>query len=136
VIAVIGDRTSRERDLNPEVPMIQTQVQSAQLQSDVSPLLRSIAVELRERTREVRDLETKQKVFESDGANHEKELADIVARLSIHRRELRMAQRELERLGWFVEDVLPLRLVRMDLNGLEEATWQVTDTGFYRAGNG
>lgn len=116
--------------------MIQTQIQTAQVQTDISPLLRSIAVELRERTREVRDLETKQKACEADTATHEREIADVTARLSVHRRELRMAQRELERLGWFVEEVLPLRLVRMDLDGLEQATWQVTDTGFYRAGNG
>jgi hypothetical protein len=116
--------------------MIQTQIQTAQVQSDVSPLLRSIAVELRERTREVRDLETKQKVLELESSKHENELADITARLSVHRRELRMAQRELERLGWFIEEVLPLRLVRMDLEGLDQASWQVTDTGFYRAGNG
>jgi hypothetical protein len=116
--------------------MIQTQIQSSGMHTKVGPLIRSIAVELRERTREVRDLETKQRACEVDRGAHERELADITARLSVHRRELRMAQRELERLGWFVEEVLPLRLVHMDLDGSDQATWQVTDTGFYRAGEG
>jgi hypothetical protein len=98
VIAAIGDPTSSERELHPEEAMMQTQIQTAEVKADVSPLLRSIAVELRERTRDVRELETRQLVLQAERGAHAKEWSDIEARLSIHRRELRTAMRELERL--------------------------------------
>jgi|SRR5689334_22492965 len=117
--------------------MIQAQARSVDARSDVSPLLRSIALELRERTREVRDLETQQKqMFEQDGTCATREMVDVVARLSVHRRELRSARRELERLGWFVEEVAPLRLVRIELEGAHPGIWQLTDTAFRQPGEG
>jgi hypothetical protein len=136
VIAATGDPTPSERDLEPETPMIPTQFPSAELKSDVSPLLRSIAVELRERTSAVHELEERQSMLEPQAGAHEKELLNIIACLAVHRRELRGARKELERLGWIVEEIAPLRLVRMDDALTGEAAWQITDTGFHRIGNG
>jgi hypothetical protein len=119
---------------NPEVPMLQPQSRSAAVCVDKSPLLRSIAIELRERTRAVRELEAKQQTFTVEPVAHHKELADITACLAVHRREIRLAQKEIERLGWIVEELSPLQLVRIDLESAEQLIWPLTDTGFYRNG--
>jgi hypothetical protein len=117
--------------------MIQNQVRSSDARGDVSPLLRSIAFEVRERLRDIRDLESRQRLIECQSSPPSaKEMSDIAARLSVHRRELRMARRELERMGWIVEEMVPLRLVHIDLDRRDDATWQLTDTGFRRAGSG
>lgn len=96
----------------------------------VAPLLRSIAVEIKERTRSVRDLETRLQAFETTRHVHLDEVARIEADLSVHRRELRQAEKELHRLGWTVEDELPVRFVHRGRNGDADVSFELIETGF------
>lgn len=78
--------------------------------SSLLPLLRSITAEIRERSdaidafeRELQDLGAPRRGQERRG--------DIEAGLSVQRRELRVARRELERLGCELDQDHPLRVL-------------------------
>ena len=102
----------------------------------VAPLLRAIAVEIKERTRCVRDLETRLQAFEKTRHVHLDEVGRIEADLSVHRREIRQAEKELQRLGWTVEDELPVRFVHRGRNGDADVSFELLETGFRPNGTG
>lgn len=93
------------------------------------PLVRSIASEVRDRVRAIAVLESQ---LESRGSRAHDDTLDLGARLSTARRELRLAEKELQRLGWAVERSEPMRLVYGGEEGDADLTWQPEDTGFYR----
>ncbi len=74
------------------------------------PLLRSIGIELTERLHEIRVLQGRLAAQERLDAPAEA-VADLNAALSNHYRELRLAQRELQRLGCTLDDNHPLRIL-------------------------
>lgn len=97
------------------------------------PLVRSIAGEVRDRARAIAVMESQ---LESRGrtkrADKLAEVGEIEARLACSRRELRMAEKELMRLGWIVERSEPMRLIYHSDEGAADLTWQPDDTGFYK----
>ena len=78
--------------------------------SALLPLLRSITAEIRERSEAIDAL-----VLELQGLGHTRRARDrrgaIEADRSVQRRELRVARRELERLGCSLDEDHPLRVL-------------------------
>ena len=76
------------------------------------PLLRSIMQEIQERARAIARLERRREILTAaEGAyDRENRLADVDGRLSVHRYEVRLAMRELERLGCALDQHDPLRV--------------------------
>lgn len=74
-----------------------------QLQS-LLPLLRSITREIEERSAALTELEEN---LEALSGNPD-ETREVVAQIATHRRQLRLAQRELERLGCSIVGTTPL----------------------------
>ena len=72
------------------------------------PLLRSITAEIRERSEAIDALE--HELQELGGTRRERR-GEVEASLSIERRELRVARRELERLGCALDEDHPLRVL-------------------------
>ena len=75
------------------------------------PLLESITREVVDRLHEVRIFQGKLALLEqgkSVGGTRSEEYLDLRAALSNHRREIRLAMRELERLGCVVDEHNPL----------------------------
>jgi len=78
--------------------------------SALLPLLRSITAEIRERTETIDALESA--LQELGKTRRTRELrGDAEAKLSIERREIRVARRELERLGCVLDEDHPLRVL-------------------------
>lgn len=78
--------------------------------SQLVPLLRSITREMRERTHAVEHLEAKLRDARRAGPDSEAFLS-VQAELSTQKRELRLARKELERLGCALDDSHPLRVL-------------------------
>jgi hypothetical protein len=76
------------------------------------PLLRSIMHEIQERGRAITRLERRREILTSaEGAyDRQNRMSDVEGRLSIHRREMRLAMRELERLGCALDQDDPRRV--------------------------
>jgi hypothetical protein len=76
------------------------------------PLLRSIMNEVQERARAIARLERRREILTAaEGAyDRENRMSEVEGRLAIHRRELRLATRELERLGCALDQADPLRV--------------------------
>ncbi len=94
--------------------------------SALLPLLRSITAEIRERSeaaealgREIADLGTSRKARSRRG--------DLEADLSVQRRELRVARRELERLGCTLDQDHPLRVLIPGEDGNHGFAWNPRD---------
>ena len=81
-----------------------------QLAQQVLPLLRSIGLELSERLHEIRLLQGRIALTESHDDGLE-ELPHLLATLANHRREVRMAAKELERLGCTLDEDCPGRIL-------------------------
>jgi hypothetical protein len=81
------------------------------------PLLVSIGREVKNRIRAIDELE--QKLARYGSANPARDAAanEIQAQLSTHKRELRLALKELERLGCDLDEDHPLRILIPGLNG-------------------
>ncbi len=78
--------------------------------SALLPLLRSITAEIRERTETIDALESA--LQELGKTRRTRELrGDAEAKLSTERREIRVARRELERLGCVLDEDHPLRVL-------------------------
>ena len=77
---------------------------------ELIPLLRAIQREVRERREEVLRLESTLRVFKRRASNHPR-LASIQGDLMTHRRELRLSERELERLGCTLDGERPFRVL-------------------------
>ncbi|MEY2786452.1 MAG: hypothetical protein RL277_2664 [Planctomycetota bacterium] len=98
------------------------------------PLLRSISMELRERSDAIENLD--QRVLELGGRNAKRRkksdaLLDVEADLANHRRELRHTQGELTKLGCVQDQDHPLRILIPGSDGEIEHgfTWDgVADT--------
>ncbi len=78
--------------------------------SALLPLLRSITLEIRERSEAIDAIERSllRVGRKTDLAEHRRRSE---AQLSVHRRELRLAQRELERLGCTLDGDHPMRVL-------------------------
>jgi hypothetical protein len=76
------------------------------------PLLRSIMQEIQERAGAITRLERRREILtQAEGAfDRKNRLADVESRLSVHRRELRLATREIERLGCALDQDDPTRV--------------------------
>ena len=114
--------------------MIHESKKTVQATERLAPLLRSIAIEIKERTRAARDLELRLQSFETTRHAHRDEVGRIEAALSCHRRELRLAEKELARLGWTLEDALPVCLLHRGPKGDPDVSFQLLETGFYPKG--
>lgn len=76
------------------------------------PLLESIVREVADRLHEIRILESRIGRIEAEaGEQASSEFFDLKASLATHRREIRLATRELERLGCVVDGRHPLRII-------------------------
>ncbi|MCH2104440.1 MAG: DUF2203 family protein [Planctomycetes bacterium] len=96
---------------------------------ELIPLLRSIQREVRERRDEILRLENTARVFKRRAKDHPR-LASLQAELMTHRRELRMSERELERLGCALDGERPFRvLIPGDDGAIENGfAWDLGDT--------
>ena len=96
---------------------------------ELIPLLRSIQREVRERREEILRLESTSRVFKRRAADHPR-LVSIQAELMTHRRELRLAGRELERLGCALDGERPFRVLIPGNDGAIEHgyAWDLGDT--------
>jgi hypothetical protein len=98
--------------------------------SQVSPLLRSIAREIVERTAAIVQLECRLEAVRGDSASGTGGPGHIAPRLANHRSELRLAEAELNRLGWKRDASAPLRFLRAAGGGM---AWQPEETSFFLA---
>ena len=96
---------------------------------ELIPLLRSIQREVRERREEILRLENTLRVFKRRASEHPR-LASTQAELMTHRRELRLSERELERLGCALDGERPFRvLIPGDDGAIEHGfAWDLGDT--------
>jgi hypothetical protein len=77
------------------------------------PLLRSIMSEVQERARAIARLERRREILTAaEGAyDRDNRLSEVESKLSIQRREVRLAMRDLERLGCAIDQTDPLRVL-------------------------
>ena len=76
----------------------------------LSPLLRSIAREMQERTRALNLLEHRMEMLAADPYPDRDETNNLVAEIATHKRELRQAEKELRNLGCSVVGTEPLAI--------------------------
>jgi hypothetical protein len=90
------------------------------------PLLRSIGEEILERAAHVVHIEEMIAALSTAPRVHATEIASNQAELAYQRRELRIAERELERLGCQIDSLAPLtfRIKTSDDHGF---TWRLGD---------
>jgi hypothetical protein len=81
------------------------------------PLLVSIGREVKNRIRSIDEFERKLEAYGPGNPPRDAEGTQIVAELAIHKRELRSALKELERLGCELDADHPLRILIPGLNG-------------------
>jgi hypothetical protein len=98
----------------------------------VAPYLRSIALEIEERTQAIRGLEAQTDALARKRRSNLGEIGRLEAELSVQRRELRMATEELKRLGWTVAETLPACFLHCDAEGDADLAYQLVRTGFHR----
>lgn len=91
------------------------------------PLLDAIFREVADRRHAARTLEKQLARSRREDANAP-ELHDLRARLAAHRRELRLARKEFERLGCVVDDDHPTRVFIPGTTGRREFHWDAGDT--------
>jgi hypothetical protein len=84
--------------------------------SALLPLLRSITAELRERSETIDALERELSTLGMSRRTRERR-GDLEGALSVQRRELRVAHRELERLGCQLDADHPLRVLIPGVDG-------------------
>jgi hypothetical protein len=95
------------------------------------PLLDAIFREVADRRREVRMLE-KQLAAAKRVPGEGDEGASLQARLATHRRELRLARKEFERLGCIVDEHNPNRVLILGPNGSQAFRWDAGDSAVQR----
>tara|TARA_R110002126_G_scaffold25583_3_gene87455 strand:+ start:1400 stop:1759 length:360 start_codon:yes stop_codon:yes gene_type:complete len=83
------------------------------------PLLDVITREMTERAEAVRTLTRKLRILRRDDAP-QNAILDLQARLSNHRRELRLSTEELEKLGCYVDEGSPLAVIIPGADGKHE----------------
>ena len=97
------------------------------------PLLRSIATEIKERTRALAELEARHKALARERRAHSVEVWEIEARLIDERRELRRVEKELARLGWYVDECYPQPVLLRCKASAPGLTWRLDDASPRRA---
>lgn len=100
------------------------------------PLLHTIAEEIADRTHEIRVIQGRLSRLQSDGDLAE--ILELKARMAIHRRELRMTLRELDRLGCVVDERNPRRILIPGTDGnLEDGfEWEASDPTLRQVSSG
>jgi len=83
------------------------------------PLLNVITTEMTERAEAVRTLTRQLRVLRREDAAQNK-ILDLQARISTHRRELRLSTEELEKLGCYVDEGSPLAVIIPGADGKHE----------------
>ena len=108
-----------------------------QLAQQLLPLLESIGQEIAERLHEVRILQGRIAVQEYHGGEVT-ELLDLKATLANHKREVRLASKELERLGCTLDDDCPGRILIPGADGevAHGFTWEASDPSLRRVSTG
>lgn len=98
------------------------------------PLLKSITKEMDERLTRIRRLEALLESTENDQRARTSAELDLQAELATQRRELRLARKELERLGCVVDPAHPQRVLIPGSDGNIERgfRWDLDATGVYR----
>lgn len=98
------------------------------------PLLKSITKEMDERITRIRRLEKLLEPALTDERTRTNAELDLLAELATQRRELRLARKELERLGCVVDPAHPQRVLIPGSDGnLERGfRWELDATGVYR----
>lgn len=93
------------------------------------PLLGSIAHEIQERSEQLERLETRIEEHSSKPSPDQDKLYNWVAEAAAHRRGLRLAKQELDRLGCSVVGMEPLtfRIPGKDGEGKHSFVWQSGD---------
>jgi hypothetical protein len=91
------------------------------------PLLRSVQRELRERGEAVRRLEQRQRRTPREQRSAP-EYAALAAHLATHKLEIRLAKKELERLGCLCDDQHPHRILIPGATGELTFSWSFGDT--------
>lgn len=81
------------------------------------PLLVSIGREVKNRLRAIDELEQRLARYGPTNPPRHPEGTEDVAQLALHKRELRLALRELEQLGCDLDEDHPLRILIPGLNG-------------------
>jgi hypothetical protein len=81
------------------------------------PLLVSIGREVKNRIRAIDELEQKLAKYGPSNPARDMAATELVAQVSLHKRELRRALKELERLGCDLDADHPLRILIPGLNG-------------------
>lgn len=101
------------------------------------PLVTSIGIELSERLHEVRILQGSINLRERNG-DIDDELLDLRAQLANHRREIRYAGKELERLGCAIDQNQPGRILIPGADGevAHGYTWAASDPTLRRVQTG
>lgn len=97
----------------------------------IVPLLRSIGDEIRERSALIDMLEDRLAGFSSTREDSRVEIANIESELSLHRRELRRTERELNELGCGLDADHPLRILIPAKSGTY-AYERLEKSAFYR----
>jgi hypothetical protein len=99
------------------------------------PLLDSIFREVAERRREARILEKQLAAAKQAGSAEDDDsdrLLELRAQLATQRRELRLAQKEFERLGCEVDEHNPNRVLILGPNGRQTFRWDAGDAAVQR----
>lgn len=97
--------------------------------SKLVPLLESIFAEVADRRRGIRQLERELSTAKREG-HGPAAVSDLTARLANHRRELRLARKEFERLGCVVDEHNPNRVIIPGKSGALERGfhWQAGES--------
>ncbi len=97
--------------------------------SKLVPLLEAIFAEVAERRRGIRQLERDLQAAKREGSAPGA-VSDCTARLAVHRRELRLAAKEFERLGCVVDEHNPNRVIIPGASGALERGfhWQAGES--------
>ncbi len=103
------------------------------------PLLEAISRELGDRLRAIGTLKRRIDKFDTDNASEreQREVMDLHAQLAVHHREVRMAKKELERLGCFFDESVPSRILIPGQDGVLENgfSWDTSDGSIHRVIN-
>ena len=103
------------------------------------PLLRIISVELADRLTEIQLLDQRiETLSKGKGTDrHHHEIVDLQARVAVHNREIRMAKKELERLGCVYDESVPSRILIPGRDGNIERgfSWDAGDGSIHRVTN-
>ena len=88
--------------------------------SQLVPLLEMIFAEVADRRRAIRAIERELKAMKEQEGESSPKISNLTASLTNHKRELRLASKEFERLGCVVDDHNPNRVIIPGTSGALE----------------